>query len=159
MRKWHFFWLLCSRTHFSLKNFSKKNLLVVAHKQRFPSNSEPNWPSYLFPLSPSILPVPEKPWLLIWSTSHTPLLPELRAEIWPTKQAIFAMFPLPAPPPPHPPSTLISQSTCALLMKSPRVSTEKREQPLCTLYFMSLRQSLPNSCSVSCPFELSCTFS
>lgn len=100
MRKWHFFWWLCSRTHLSLKNFSKKNLLVVAHKQRYPSNSEPNWPSYLFPLSPSILPVPEKPWLLIWSTSHTPLLPELRAEIWPTKQAIFAMFLLPAPHPP-----------------------------------------------------------
>lgn len=89
-----FRWLF--KNSFQLRKLLKK-LPVVTHKQRFPSNSEPNWPSYLSPLLPQ------------YSLHQRSLGCSFRAlyrhhcflssqplhktmDIWPTKQANFAMF-------------------------------------------------------------------
>lgn len=45
-----FFRWLCSIIHFSSESFKKK--VASGGTQRFPSNSEPSWPSYLFTLFP-----------------------------------------------------------------------------------------------------------
>lgn len=149
-----FRWLF--KNAFQLRKLLKK-LPVVAHKQRFPLNSEPNWPSYLFPLFPQYFLRPKSLGCSFGAlyTHHGFLSSQPlheRMEIWPTKQAIFAMF--------FPPLLWYHRASATLLMKSPRVKyKQRREQPPCTMYLVRLRQRLPNSCSVSCPFELSCAYS